>query len=77
MTAPKPSLEAEVLAAHRAATVTALQVLVGCLEENGGLEPGQFAEALKLYMEITKGKEGDVSAMELAMLHEIRAATLD
>jgi hypothetical protein len=30
-----------------------------------------------LYMEITKGKEGDVSDMTLAMLHEIRTATLD
>lgn len=77
MTAPKPSPEAEVLAAQGAAMVTAFQVLVGCLEERGALEPGQFPEALKVFMEMTKSREGDVSAMELAMLHEIRAATLD
>jgi len=77
MPAPKPSPEAEGLAAQGAAMVTAFQVLVGCLEEQGALEPGQFPEALRVFMEMTKSREGDVNDMALAILHEIRAATLD
>jgi hypothetical protein len=65
MTAPKPSSEAEALAAQSAAIVAAFQVLVGCLEENGVLDPGQYSEALKVFMEMTKSRQGDLSAMEL------------
>jgi hypothetical protein len=72
-----PTPEAEVLAAQGAATVTAFQVLVGCLEENGALKPGQFPEALRVFMEMTKSREGTVNVLTLAMLHEIRLATLD
>lgn len=77
MPAPKPSPEAEVLEAHRAATVAAFQVLINCLEENEALQPGQFPEAIRVFMEMTKSREGDVNDMTIAMLHEIRAATLD
>ena len=77
MTKPKLSPEGEVIAAQGAAVIAAFQVLVGCLEENEALQPGQFPEALRVYMEMTKSREGDVSDMTLAMLHEIRMATLD
>lgn len=77
MTKPKLSPEGEVIAAQGAAMVAALQVLVGCLEENEAIQPGQFPEALRVYMEMTKSREGDVNDMALAMLHEIRMATLD
>jgi hypothetical protein len=37
----------------------------------------QFPEALRVYMEMTKSREGDVNDMTLAVLHDIRMATLD
>jgi hypothetical protein len=77
MPKPKLSPEGEVIAAHGAAMVAAFQVLVSCLEENEAIHPGQFPEALRVYMEMTKSREGDISDMTLAVLHDIRMATLD
>ena len=77
MPKPKLSPEGEVIAAHGAAMVAAFQVLVSCLEENEAVHPGQFPEALRVYMEMTKSREGDISNMTLAVLHDIRMATLD
>ena len=77
MSKGKLSPEEEVLAAHRAAMVAALQVLVNCLEESDALLPGQFPDALRVYMEMVKSRKGDVSDMTLAVLHDIRMATLD
>jgi hypothetical protein len=77
MPKPKLSPEGEVIAAYGAAMVAAFQVLVSCLQENEALQSGQFPEALRVYMEMTKSREGDVNDMTLAMLHEIRMATLD
>jgi hypothetical protein len=57
--------------------VAAFQVLVGCLEENEAIHSGQFPEALRIYMEMTKSRTGDVSDLTLAVLHDIRMATLD
>ena len=75
---PKGKLtpEGEVIAANSAAMVAAFQVLVQCLEQTEALLPGQFPEALRVYMEITKSRTGDVSDMTLAVLHDIRMATL-
>jgi hypothetical protein len=73
----KFSPEGEVIAAYGAAMVAAFQVLLNCLEENEAVHPGQFPEALRVYMEMVKSKKGDVSDMTLAMLHNIRMATLD
>jgi hypothetical protein len=39
--------------------------------------PGQFPDALGVYMEMVKSRKGDVSDMTLAVLHDIRTATLD
>jgi hypothetical protein len=44
---------------------------------NQPMQPGQFPEALRVYTEMTKSREGDVNDMTLAMLHEIRMATMD
>jgi hypothetical protein len=44
---------------------------------NEAVHPGQFPEALRVYMEMVKSKKGDVSDMTLAVLHDIRMATLD
>jgi hypothetical protein len=77
MPKPKLSPEGEVIAAHGAAMVAAFQVLLSCLEENEALHPGQFPEALRVYMEMTKSRTGDVSDLTLTMLHDIRMATLD
>jgi hypothetical protein len=77
MPKPKLSPEGEVIAAYGAAMVAAFQVLINCLEENDALLPGQFPEALRVYMEMVKSREGDVSDMTLAVLHDVRAATLD
>jgi len=73
----KLSPEGEVIAAYGAAMVTAFQVLINCLEENDAVLPGQFPDALGVYMEMVKSRKGDVSDMTLAVLHDIRAATQD
>jgi hypothetical protein len=73
----KLSPEGEVIAAYGAAMVAAFQVLISCLEENGAVRPGQFPEALRVYMELVKSRKGDVSDMTLAVLHDIRMATLE
>jgi hypothetical protein len=77
MSKGKLSPEGETIVAYGAATVAAFQVLLNCLEENGAVRPGQFPEALAVYMEMVKSRKGDVSDMTLAVLHDIRAATLD
>jgi hypothetical protein len=75
---PKGKLtpEGEVIAAYGAALVAAFQVLINCLEESDALLPGQFPEALSVYMEVVKSRQGHVSDMTLAVLHDIRTATL-
>jgi hypothetical protein len=73
----KRSPEGEVVAAYGAAMVAAFQVLINCLEENDAVLPGQFPDALGVYMEMVKSRKGDVSDMTLAVLHDIRAATLE
>ena len=73
----KLSREGEVIAAYGAAMVAAFQVLIRCLEESDALQPGQFPDALRVYMEMVKSKRGDVSDMTLAVLHDIRTATQD
>jgi hypothetical protein len=77
MPKPKLSPEGEVIAAYGAAMVAAFQVLVSCLEENEAIHPGQFAAALAVYMEMIKSNKGDVSDMTIAVLNDVRAATLD
>jgi hypothetical protein len=72
----KLSPEGEVIAAQGAATVAAFQVLINCLEENEALQPGQFPAALAVYMEMVKSSKGDVSNVTLAVLHDIRTATM-
>jgi hypothetical protein len=71
------SPEGEVIAAYGAAMVAAFQVLINCLEESDALLPGQFPDALRVYMEMVKSNKGDVRDMTLAVLHDIRMATLD
>ncbi|MCK1326688.1 hypothetical protein IVA94_39255 [Bradyrhizobium sp. 156] len=48
----KLSSEGEVTAAYGAAMVAAFQVLINCLEESDALLPGQFSDALGVYMEM-------------------------
>ena len=75
--AGKISPEGEVIAAYGAAMVAAFQVLISCLEESDALLPGQFPDALGVYMEIVKSQKGDVSDMTVAVLHDILTATKD
>lgn len=72
---PKGKLtpEGEVIAAYGAT----FQVLISCLEESDALLPGQFPDALGVYMEMVKSRKGGVNDMTLAVLHDIPAATLD
>jgi hypothetical protein len=76
MPKPKLSPEGEVTAAYGAAMIAAFQVLVSCLEENEAVHPRPFPEALRIYMEMVKSRKDDVSDMSIAMLHDIRLATL-
>jgi hypothetical protein len=69
--------EGEVIAAYGAAMVAAFQVLINCLEQSDALSPGQFPDALAVYMEMVKSNKGSVSDMTLAVLHDIRAATAE
>jgi hypothetical protein len=73
----KLSPEGEVIAAYGAAVVAAFQVLINCLEESDVLQPAQFADALRVYMEMIKSNSGPVSDVTLAVLHDIQTATLD
>jgi hypothetical protein len=73
----KLSPEGEVIAAYGAAVVAAFQVLITCLEENGSLQPGQFPAALGVHTERMKSRQGDVSDVTLAVLHDLRTATLN
>jgi len=73
----KLSPEGEVIAAYGAAMVAAFQVLIDCLEENGAVVRGQFPDAVGVYMETVKSRKGDVSDLTLAVLHDIRTATMD
>jgi hypothetical protein len=77
MSKGKLSPEGEVLAAYGAAMVAAFQVLINCLEESDALLPAQFPDALRVYMEMVKSRKRDVSDMTLAVLHDIRMATLN
>jgi len=72
----KLSPEGEVIAAYGAAMVAAFQVLINCLEENDALLPGQFPAGLGVYMEMVKSRQGNVSNVTLAVLHDMRSATL-
>ena len=76
MSKPKLSPEAErrrLSSGH----VASFRVLINCLEENDALLPGQFPDALAVYMEMVKSKTGDVSDMTPAALNDIRAGTMD
>jgi hypothetical protein len=72
----KLSPEGEVIAAYGAAIVAAFQVLNTCLEERDALFPGQFPEALGVYMEMMKGT-GAVSDTTLAVLNDLRKVMQD
>ena len=74
---PKGKLtpEGEVIAAYGAHRT--FQVLISCLEESDALLPGQFPDALGVYMEMVKSRKGGVNDMTLAVLHDIPAATLN
>jgi hypothetical protein len=71
---PELSPEGEAIAAYGAATMAALKLLVISLQDNGALEPGQFAEALRTFMEASKS---DADAMMLSILHDLRVSILD
>jgi hypothetical protein len=73
----KLSPEGEVIATYGAAMVATFQVLINCLEENGALLPGQFPAALGVYIEMVKSRQGNVSDVTLAVLHDVRTATLN
>jgi hypothetical protein len=46
------------------------------IEKNEAIHPGQFPAALAVYMEMVKSRRGEVSDMTLAVLNDLRVATL-
>ena len=52
-------------------------MLINCLEESDALLPGQFPEALGVYLEMVKAQKGGANDITLAVLHDIRATTSD
>lgn len=65
---PKLTPEQEIVASHMMAVTAALQVLVHRLEEKGVLAPGEYPEALTVYMEMAKNHHSDVT---LALLDDL------
>jgi hypothetical protein len=57
--------------------VAAFHVLINCLEEARRCYLGNTPRHLGVYMEMVKSRKGGVNDMTLAVLHEIRAATLN
>lgn len=74
MAGEKLSPEHEIIAAQIAATTAAFQILVHCLQENGALDQGQVPEAIRVYLETVKHRQGN--AVELALLHDLRTALI-
>lgn len=70
----KLSPEGEAIAAYGTATMVAFKVLVACLQRNGALRRGEYAEALRVF---TEGAESEVDSMPLAILHNLRIAMQD
>ena len=70
----KLSPEGEAIAAYGTATMAAFRVLIACLQRNGLLERGEFAEALELFL---TAAEPEVDAMPLSILRNLRLAMLD
>jgi hypothetical protein len=70
---PKLAPEYEVIAAYATTMTAAFQVLVLTLQNNGALVPGQYPEALREYMELSKNKASPVT---LALLDDLRKALL-
>jgi hypothetical protein len=70
----KLSPEGEAIAAYGTATMVAFRVLIACLQRNGLLERGEFAEALELFM---TAAEPEFDAMPLSILRNLRMAMLD
>lgn len=68
------SPEAEAIAACSAAMLSGLQILVRCLIDAGALEPGQYPEALRRFIEANKHRE---SELELGILRDLRRSLLD
>jgi hypothetical protein len=69
----KSSPEGEAIAAQGAATLVSLKLLVICLQDNGALEHGQFTEALRRFIEISKY---DASTRTLDILNQLRLSLL-
>src|ERR1700744_4072571 len=70
----KLSPEGEAIAAYGTATMAAFRVLIACLQRNGVLQRGEFAEALDLFL---TAAEPEVDAMPLSILRNLRMAMLD
>lgn len=68
----KLSPEAEMIAAHIAATTTAFQLLVMCLQDNEALRPGQFQEALANVIANYKPESGNDAMHKL--LNDLKLA---
>jgi hypothetical protein len=68
----KTTREQEIIAAHIAATTTAFQLLVLCLQENEALRPGQFETALAELIAGYKPGSGKDTVFE--MLNDLKLA---
>jgi hypothetical protein len=68
------SPEAEVLAAHMAASLASFHVLVLCLQRSGALKEGEFPQALAEYMDAVKGS---AEPLTIELLGDLREALLN
>lgn len=70
----KPTPDRDVLSALIETHRLSMRALVRCLEDNGALKPGQFAEALHLSME---NSQDETDILALAMMHNLRRALVE
>ena len=69
-----PTPDGQIMTAFMEAQRLSLLALVRCLEDNGALKPGQYADALRLSME---NSQDEVDVMTLALMHRLRRAILE
>ena len=66
--------EGEAIAAYGTATMAAIKLLIICLEANGTLQPGEYADAVRAF---TEKSAGAAEASVVAILQDLRLALLN
>lgn len=74
MPALTPTPDGQVITAFMEAHRLSMLTLVRCFQNNGALNPGQYADALPLSIE---NSQDEVGVMTLALMHRLRRTILE